>query len=75
MAISKDETAIKRNTALFAELDSMLLHEQKIFYSEDHRIHDYLRAIRENYTVDSLNQFKCTLCTGALIVVKTKSIN
>lgn len=81
MAISRDETAIERNTRLFAELDSMTLNEQVIYYSEEHRIQDYLRAIRERY-VSSINSkqeqtnddfpFRITMCTGAMIVMKIK---
>lgn len=83
MTISRDESVIERNTELFKELESMSLNEQIIYYSEDHRIHDYLRAIQEKYgSVQGHHgiqtnldfPFKLTLCTGALIVVKIKEI-
>ena len=82
MAHSREETAEERNIELFKELELMDLNEQIIYYSEEHRIYDYMRAIRERYgsSVDKNTQrnedfpFRLTMCTGALIVVKIKEI-
>ena len=83
MAYSREESPEERNIKLFEELDSMSVGEQHIYYSDDHRIHDYLKAIVSKYSMsNTFNQhgkrmdvdfpFRLTMCTGALIVVKIK---
>lgn len=83
MAESKVPTAIERNSKLFELVEALDIGETLYLYSDEHPINYCAVAMRDRYTEDtrfgtdrSLKnldiQFNCTLCTGALIVVRTR---